>query len=204
MKILNLIQGSEAWLIWRREHVTATDASVILRKNPYKDPFDLWQEKLEMVPKGDVTAAMQRGTDLEPVARALAIKVTGIEFYPAVVECDDRPWQVASLDGLSPCLKYILEIKCPNEATHVFALQEGIHNYYMAQMQHQLAVTGAECCYYMSYRPENAKPYAIIIVEPDEEYIADLIEEEHKFFVENMCQMKQPEKLDYTTWKRQG
>lgn len=197
MKILTLEQGSESWLIWRKTHITATDASVILGKNPYKTAHELWEEKLGIRPGVTQTPAMERGTRLEPEARNIACEVLEIDFFPAVVESEENPWMVASLDGLSPCHEYILEIKCPNVGTHAFSLQDGIHFYYHAQMQHQLAVTGAKKCYYMSYRPEHETKYKIIEVLPDLEYIQEMIETEHRFYIENLCQMKEPYQLRY-------
>lgn len=200
MKIrTDLNQGSEEWLLWRQKNITATDCSVILNKNPFNSPFDLWEEKLLMKPRQEVNKAMLRGQQLEPEAREIACNELGIEFEPACVESSEYPWMVASLDGLSPCLEYILEIKCPNSATHIFAIEGGIHNYYMAQMQHQLCVTGANLCYYMSYNPDYHCKFKILEVLPDKEYIAELIEMEHKFYEENLCQMKEPYRLKYTS-----
>lgn len=202
MKILELEQGSDAWHLWRRTIITATDASVVLDKNPYTDIHELWQTKLGMIPAIESNAAMQRGVALEPEAREKACKELGIAFHPACVQCEEFPFMGASLDGLSECQNFIMEIKCPNAATHTFALEGGIHNYYYAQMQHQLAITQAELCYYVSYRPEHeAQPLKIIEVRPEPDYITDMIHAEEKFWRENMCQGKEPETISMK-WKR--
>jgi putative phage-type endonuclease len=193
MKILPFEQGTEEWLLWRLCHITATDAPTVMGLNPWKTPLDLWEEKLLVKPRTEVTKAMQRGTDLEPEAREIACRMLETDFYPAVVEHSERVWQGASLDGLSECGRYILEIKCPNKVTHDYSVnEEGIQIYYQIQIQHQLAVTGAEIAYYMTYRPKHDTPVKIITVKPDFDKIKEMIEMEYKFFVECLCQMRQP------------
>lgn len=44
---VTLQQGSDSWLNWRREGLTATEAGVILNQNPNKSPWRLWMEKKE-------------------------------------------------------------------------------------------------------------------------------------------------------------
>lgn len=196
MKIIPLKQGSDAWLEYRKNHIMATDASIIMCKNPWETPKDLWESKLSITPPKEINAAMLRGQDLEPSAREIACCEIGIDFLPCVVESDENPWQAASLDGLSTGGDVILEIKCPNNATHDFSVREqGIHNYYMCQMQHQMSVTGAFKAYYFSYRPEHETPFVIIEVLPDAEFIAEMVEAEKRFYFENLCGFKEPPML---------
>jgi putative phage-type endonuclease len=196
VKLLNMLQGSKEWLVWRRSHITATDASIIMGIHPWCSPKKLWEEKLEMILPDPVNEAMMLGTQLEPEARVKAIEVLGINFMPAVVEHEDRVWQVASLDGLSECRKYILEIKCPGKKNHDFAKKGEIPEYHMYQMQHQLSVTDAEKCFYVSYRPEDKeKPFVHIEVLPLQSMIEEMIDMEHRFYGECLCSMKDPTKL---------
>lgn len=193
MKIIPLNQGTDEWLEYRKSHIMATDASIIMRKNPWQTPKDLWQLKLGMVPPVAVNDAMRRGQDLEPSARSIACSEIGLQFYPCVVEHDDRSWQAASLDGLTESGSYILEIKCPNNATHDFSVREqGIHNYYWCQMQHQMSVTETPMGYYFSYRPEHETPWVIIEVKADDEFISMMNKEEERFYKESMCGFKEP------------
>lgn len=182
MPRLDLEQGSPIWHKYRETRIMATSAAVILGLNPWKDIMQLWEElnSLSLPFKGN--SATERGSKLEPDARKLACEVIGIEFKPCVYESDKYYWMAASLDGISSCGSYLLEIKCPNEKTHEMAVNDIIPDYYMAQIQHQLAVTNSQICYYFSYRPENIKKYAIIEVRPDNEFIKDMIEKELAFF----------------------
>lgn len=180
--IEGLEQGTTPWLDYRRSHIMGTCCPIILGNNPFKTPMELWEEKLMMRPSAIINDAMIRGSALEPEARKLACEVIGIQFEPCVFENDAHSWMSSSLDGFSPCGKYILEIKSPNEKTHLMAINGEIPSYYIDQIQHQLACTKAELAYYFSYRPEHEKKYAIVEVYPDHEYIIHMIEKEHEFY----------------------
>ncbi len=45
MKIVDLTQGDDAWLAWRKGGITATDAAILLDRSPYKTRWRLWAEK---------------------------------------------------------------------------------------------------------------------------------------------------------------
>lgn len=196
MPRLDIEQGTQKWHSYRECHIMATSASIIMELNPFKTELQLWEEMMGFIPKTKVNAAMERGTRLEPEARTLAIEVIGIQFEPCVYESDKYNWMAASLDGLSECGQYVLEIKCPNEKTHEMAINEMVPEYYMAQMQHQIAVTNAKLCYYFSYRPENPQKYAIIEIKRDDGFIEKMILKEDQFWTQ-LCTMQPPEQI----WK---
>jgi len=196
MKIIDHIQGSSEWLNWRKGIITGTDASVIIGSNPFKSPLDLYEEKLGLVSQQSDNAAMKRGRDLEPIARQIAIEEIGVHFEPICVVHSDYYFMGASLDGYSECNGSILEIKCPSKDTHRLAVGGDIKPYYMTQIQHQLACTGALKCYYFSYNPEYTEMIAILEIKPDLDYIKAMIEAERKFYEEHLCLMNPPE-----TWK---
>jgi putative phage-type endonuclease len=193
MKIINTEQGSKEWLEYRKSKIMATDVPVILGSNPWKTKFELWEEKLGFRPAPQLNDAMRRGQLLEPEARKLACELIGIQFEPCVCESLEYPWLAVSLDGLSKCGKYILEIKCPKESTHLEAIQNCYPSYYYDQIQSQLLVTGADTCYYFSYRPEwKEKPYAIINIYSDLEKRLEILRKGKEFY-NQMCTMSSPE-----------
>lgn len=97
-------------------------------------------------------AAMQRGTDLEPIARSayeidkgVMTLETGFVLHPTIVGLGASPDALAGDDGL-------VEIKCPNTAQHVDFLQGGsIDQKYIWQMQAQMACTGRKWCDFVSF-----------------------------------------------------
>ena len=192
MAIINLLQGSSEWLSWRQSRITATDISIILGSNPWKTKLELFEEKLGLRPSQPLNAAMERGQALEPEARKLASSEIGTVFNPIVCESSKYPWLAASLDGISLGGYSILEIKCPKEFTHLEAINGNIAPYYLDQMQHQLLVTGADGCFYFSYRPEYLdQPFVIIEIEPDLEKQAEIIAKGYEFYTQ-LCTMSPP------------
>src|ERR1035437_7322780 len=95
-KIIQLIQGSADWLEYRLKMRNASETAAVLGVSPWCTPYQLWLLKTgRSVPKA--TAAMQRGTDLEPAARLAYEAQTGNSMQPLVVQ--DGAYS-ASLDGM--------------------------------------------------------------------------------------------------------
>jgi putative phage-type endonuclease len=185
-------QGTAEWLSLRTGKITATDATVILGASHWKTKIQLYHEKLSDNVINFVNERMKRGNDLEPIARELFSIQNGIEMFPRIVVKD---WAMASLDGMSECSKYILEIKCPGEKDHALALQGLVPDHYYPQLQHQLYVTGLQSIFYYSFDGTDG---VTLIVKRDDEYIEKMIAEEFKFY---MCLMEkkppEPNENDY-------
>jgi len=191
MPRIDLEQGSPEWLKYRQAHIMATSASVIMEANPWRTSFELWEEMLGMRPAVTLNKKMEEGQKLEPKAREIASKTLGFEFTPCVYESDKFSWMAASLDGICPDNKFILEIKCGKSA-HEMAIEGEIPIYYHWQMQHQLLVTGANQCYYFTYRPDyKEQPTVLIQVDPNAKMFDTLLEAEQKFWY-SLCTLQPP------------
>ena len=98
--------------------------------------------------------AMQWGTDTEPQARAayaflgdLDVAEVGFVLHPTIADFGASPDGLVGDDGL-------VEIKCPNTATHIETLLSGVvPGKYLAQMQTQMACTGRAWCDFVSFDP---------------------------------------------------
>jgi putative phage-type endonuclease len=63
------ISDRASWLAWRRQDVTASAAAALLGAHPFLTAYGLWAEKAGKLPEdGEMTAAMERGLELEPLA----------------------------------------------------------------------------------------------------------------------------------------
>lgn len=132
-------------------------------------------------------AAMQRGVDLEPQARALY----SLQQAQPVVECGfilhpSIEWAGASPDGLVGD-EGLVEIKVPNSSTHLATLTGGeIDKRYMDQMQWQLTCTGRQWCDFISFddRFPDEMQMHIRRIERDNERIAHMEAEVTKFLDE--------------------
>lgn len=129
---------------------------------------------------GFTSQAMQRGTDLEPIARS------AYEFNSnvLVVECGFITHPIISGFGASPDGLVgddgLLEIKCPNTATHIDFLRTGKpDNKYQWQMTAQIACSGRQWCDFVSFddrMPEYAQ-FKCVRFERDDKRIDDMISE---------------------------
>lgn len=198
----HLIQGTKEWLNYRRGFVTATDSIALMGAAPDNwnktTPYDVWFSKQEDYVEEEPNFYMKRGKELEDEALRLFEKETGYLMSPVVLVNLRHKFQLASLDGFEIEGKAAVEIKCPGKKDHESAIQGIIPEKYVPQLQHQLAVTGLDKIYYMSYNPDHETTTAIWEVKRDNEYIDKLIEVEEKFFYQHMMTGIPPEKPDKT------
>lgn len=155
-------QGSQEWLQQRLGKVTASKVSDVMArtKTGYAASranymAKLIVERLTGKPQEEYTnGAMQWGKDNEPKARAAyefitdnKVEEVGFLDHPAIFMSGASPDGLIGDDGL-------LEIKCPNSATHIDTLLGStIPDSYIKQMQWQMACTGRKWCDFMSYDP---------------------------------------------------
>jgi putative phage-type endonuclease len=172
----HLIQGSDEWLHLRTSKITATDSSVIMGVSKWKTKIELYNDKISETTNSFVNDRMKRGTDLEPMARELFCIQNSLEVSPRVVVKD---WAMASLDGMSECGNYIVEIKCPGEKDHALALSGKVPEHYYPQIQHQLFVTGLDSAFYYSFDGTDG---VTLVVQRDDDYIEKMVAEELKFY----------------------
>lgn len=197
MKIIDLEQGTPAWLRWRNTKITATSASILMDMNPFKTLNELYEEILGIIIHAPLNEKMKRGQELEPIARELFIKETGVHVTPLCGEHEKDWWMAASFDGVSQDHKIVCEIKCPKLKSHEEAIEKTIPPYYFAQCQHQLFVSGAEKVIYTSYYPKHLQEIAFVEILPDYDFIETLRRKAKSFYEDNLCQMTPPKEA----WK---
>jgi putative phage-type endonuclease len=169
------------WLAYRKRGIGASDAPTIMGVSPWSTPYALWCEKTSTEPPVDNgNWATARGNTLEPIARARYELESGLEFPATLAVHKDVPYFMASLDGYNAEHNLILEIKCPGAADHATAVSGAVPEKYFPQLQHQLMVTGAKACHYVSY--DGYESLAVVVVAPDYNYIEILMREEHAFW----------------------
>jgi len=116
---------------------------------------------------------MQRGTEMEPEARAFYEFEADAEVTEAgFVFLDERRLIGCSPDGLVGD-DGLVEIKCPAPHTHVgYLLDAKLPTAYIPQVQGALWVTGRRWCDFISYHAEMEP--LIVRVKRDEGYIAKM------------------------------
>ncbi len=137
---IELVQGSQEWLDFRRTKRMASETPAIMGLSPWQKPKDILKAKRGEDAKANY--AMRRGQELEPVARDVYQGIVGL-LRPAVFVSGDYG---ASLDGIDLFNELIVEIKCPmkGKASDLWKQAENgeIPSHYAMQMQHQMMVTG--------------------------------------------------------------
>jgi putative phage-type endonuclease len=184
--------NQEQWHQWRRAGIGSSDAAVILGVSPWRTPYQVWQEKVFGDSEQLDNSAMARGRELEPVARTWFEKAMNVSVFPKNKEHKDQSFIRASLDGIDMEEKVLVEIKCPNAADHLVALNKKVPEKYIPQVQHQLLVTGLPGMYYVSFDGSNG---AIVEVARDNAYIKAMLLEEQKFW-DMVLNKKAPELTD--------
>lgn len=176
LELIEIEQGSPEWFALRKTKITATDANIIMGASHWKTRIQLYHEKLSEETQSYINERMQRGIDLEPIARDLFNVKTGLNAKPVVIVKD---WAMASLDGLCCDSGAIVEIKCPGSKDHVVALSGKVPDHYYPQVQHQMYVADVQMAYYFSF---DGMDGVIVKVKRDDKYIEKMLIEERKFY----------------------
>lgn len=179
MKKIDLAPNTPDWLEFRKSKIGASDAPVIMEVSPWKTPYQLWQQKLDLSHPDFITRSMQRGVELEQQAREELERITGLLFSPCVVMHAQMGWMISSLDGLDLEENHIAEIKCPNAIDHAMAEAGKVPEKYYPQLQHQLEVCEMDMVHYFSFDGEKG---VLVKVYRDEDYIKKMIQKEREFW----------------------
>lgn len=202
----NIIQGSDEWKAMRLGKVTASRVADVVAKT--KSGYSasranyaaqLIAERLTGTPAESYTnAAMQHGTETEPEARAAyefyqGVTVTEIAFvpHPKIDQAGCSPDGLVDDDGL-------VEIKCPNTATHLETLLgQAVPSKYDTQMQFQLSCTGRKWCDFVSYDPRMPENMRLFVkrVDRDDKRISELETEIAAFLLEMAVKLSQLNRL---------
>jgi hypothetical protein len=176
MRVSNFEQGTEEWFKSRLGCPSGSGFSKLVtsvgKQSTSADTYinGLIAEKLtQVVPEGYTNEWMQRGTDLEPQARAYyelireeTVQEIGFCKHDTL-ECGVSPDGLVGLDGG-------LEIKCPAPATHVKYLRMGkLPSEYKAQVMGCMWITERDWWDFLSFHPDM--PAFLIRVTRDQDFI---------------------------------
>jgi len=180
-RIVDVTQGTRAWLSWRNQGVGASDAPAIMGENPWKSRAHVLKEKLSGQ-SFSPNKAMAWGTALEPEARNRYQQLTGIVVRPVCLQSTRFDWLRASVDGLARDGTSAVEIKCGKSVYDHASSTHQVPRYYFGQLQHILAVTGLSRIDFWCYLP--GRPEVRLCVDRNDNYIQRLIEAEQRFWQE--------------------
>ena len=196
MRILVKTAGMsrEEWLRWRTKGIGGSDVSVIAGVNPFRSIFQLWLEKTGQVePEETENDNTHFGNVLEPVVKKEFSKRTGLKVRAkrALLQSKEYPFMLADLDGViyENGKMNLFEAKTAS-AYKQEIWEKGIPEEYVLQVQHYMAVTGAEKTYLAALVGGNRFYWKV--VRRDEQKIAEIIALEKAFWEENVLAGKEP------------
>ena len=188
-------QGTAEWFYARHGKATASRIVDILArtKSGYAASRTNYEAQLiaerltGMVEDSYTSAAMQWGTDTEPLARAayefrfdVDVDEVGSIDHPTIA------WSSASPDGLVGS-DGLVEFKCPNTSTHLSTLiGKAIPKGHIIQMQWQMALTERQWCDWVSFDPRMPERMSLFVqrIDRDQGYIDELEKEVRRFLDE--------------------
>jgi putative phage-type endonuclease len=202
-----IIQGSDQWKALRLGKATASRiADVVARtKSGYgasraNYAAQIIAERLTGHPIESTftTPAMQHGVDTEPEARnayqfyhGVTVEQVAFVEHPTIADVGCSPDGLVGDDGL-------VEIKCPNTATHLETLLgQSVPGKYETQIQFQMACTGRQWCDFISYDPRMPEHMRLFVrrMYRDDAMIAELEAEVIAFLKEIKSRIEQLETI---------
>lgn len=181
----DIIQGSPEWFTVRIGKVTASRVADVVAKTKSGYSASRANYMAELIAErltGNgaerlTNAAMQHGTDTEPEARSayefrqnVDVAQVGFVLHPTIANTGASPDGLIGADGL-------VEIKCPNTATHIETLLTGvIPAKYITQMHWQMICTDRAWCDFVSYDPRLPEAMRLFVkrIERDAALCAEL------------------------------
>ena len=181
MRMINHEQGTQEWLTSRLGCPSGSGFDKLITssgKPSTQSEGYINQLIAELMTKQTtevkVSDAMQRGTDLEPMAREFYELASGNEVMEVGFCKHDNLEAGVSPDGLME--DGGLEIKCPSPSWHCAYLRAGtLPTKYKQQVQGCMWITGREWWDFVSYH--ETMPALIVRVHRDDEYIKLLADE---------------------------
>jgi putative phage-type endonuclease len=188
-------QRTEEWFAARIGKVTASRVADVIAKTKsgYSASRDNYMAQLicerltGQQGESFTNAAMTWGTETEPLARSafeayadVMVEEVGFVPHPRIRDSGASPDGLVGLFGM-------LEIKCPNTATHIDTLlTQTVPTKYITQMQWQMACCERQWCEFVSFDPRLPQDLQLFVkrVEFNQTYVAMLEEEVINFLEE--------------------
>lgn len=199
-------QGTPEWMSLRAGKVTASRIADVMAqtKSGYGAGRKNYMTQLALerltgeAADGFTNAAMEWGILTEPMAREAyeietgqIVREVGFIDHPSIEMSGASPDGLVGEDGL-------VEIKCPNSATHLDTLLSGkVPQKYVLQMMWQMASTERRWADFTSYDPRFPEGLQLFIkrIEWDQELADKIHEEVQTFLIELDAKIQELNKL---------
>lgn len=202
------------WLALRGSRFTGSDFYLFMslaKKNELSETAEnkLYEKALASLgyetDAGITTAAMERGTELESVARELYkaetfndIREVGFVDYELLrAGCSPDGVVFRQEPFIDDRIDKIIEIKCPGIKNYIRMAMGKIPTQYVIQCQYNMLITGAKSCDFVIFHPDMQ--LHIQEIKPDEQIQSDIkvvLEKLNARYDEILAQIQQYRKKD--------
>ena len=181
------------WLAIRKRGIGGSEAAALVGLNDYSSPYEIWADKMGLLPEKEDSEAMRIGRDLEDYVAKRWSEKTGkkVQRYPYMLTSSQYPFACANID------RKIVGERAGLECKTVSALSTGKYkngeypDRFYVQCVHYLAVTGWDR-WYLAVLVLGSGLHTFVI-ERDEDEIAALMQAEKDFWERHVLTRTPPE-----------
>lgn len=176
----------KGWLMARKNYIGGSESSAIIGINPFRSSIDVYMDKITDEIIENKSYRMELGNKLEDFVAREFMEKTGkkVRNVNAILGNEKYPYMSANIDRAIVGEKSILECKVTNS----FAIKEWeddkVPPYYEIQVQHYMAITGAEKAYIAALIGNS--DFAIKEIVRDDELIEMIVKANNYFWTENV------------------
>lgn len=190
---------SPEWSARHRRTIGSSIAAAVCGVNPYVTAAQAFDYMTGAAPPAEINPHIERGVLLEPIARRKLSEHLKVRIEPhdqdTFLLSEKYPFAHALPDGwimdAAMTTEWPVELKVPTPQNWQRIRLQGVHDYWLVQCQHILAVTDAPHLEFGALNPVNMQVLAIHVVR-DDALIASIMEREAAFF-EQVRSGKRPE-----------
>lgn len=182
----------EEWRKLRKQGIGGSDAGAVIGLNRYKTAFDVYADKLGLVPEMPDNEAMRQGRDLEEYVAQRFTEKTGLKVkkHEEFIRNSEYPFAFANVDRLIEGENAGLECKTANSLSLKRYKNGEYPEEYYCQCMHYMAVTGFDK-WYLAVLIFGTE-FKIFEIKRDEEEIKSLMQAEQSFWENNIQKRKPP------------
>lgn len=176
------MKDREKWLEERRKGIGGSDCAAIIGLSRFKTAFDVYADKLRLVPSKEDNEAMRQGRDLEEYVAQRFCEETGkkVRCKNQILKNSNYPFALANVDRIIVGEDTGLECKTANVLSLKRYKNGEYPEEYYCQCMHYMAVTGYSK-WYLAVLIFGTE-FKIFEIKRDEEEIAALMKAESEFW----------------------
>lgn len=184
MAIKKIKRGDRTeWLQLRKQCIGGADAAAVCGLNEFQSPYNLWAEKVGVIPAFEGNLRTDFGAFAEDFIAKRFEQETGKKVRRNNFSLVNSafPWGICDLDREIIGESALLECKCTNELSLKHYANGDYPARFFVQIMHYLAITGFEKAY-LAVLIGTGRDFKIFEIERDEAEISALMALEEQFY----------------------